>query len=405
MEYEECKLKLEKYGQEHLLKFYDELEEFEKKNLLEQIEKIDFDYMNSLYANKDAFEIEDKEISNIEATDKERINKEKYNEIGSKLIEDGKLAVCSMAGGQGTRLGFDGPKGTYVLNLEKPTSIFEIEINKLKEANKKYETEIYWYIMTSMQNHDQTVKFFEDNNYFDYDKNHIIFFNQGELPLLDTNGKVVLKDKSNIFMAPDGNGGIFKALGEEGILYHMKHNGIRYLAIGNVDNILIHMVDPILIGLMSEKNAKLASKSFMKPSPEGKWGVFCRMNGKPRVIEYIETPRELLEARNEQGELIFGDAHFGCNYFDVDFLESIVNEKLPMHAACKKNKIINGIEQIEEVDTYKFEAFIFDAFSRANDILIFRVKRDEEFAPIKNKEGDESPQTAVALYKKFYNLN
>lgn len=405
MEYEECKLKLEKYGQEHLLKFYDELEEFEKKNLLEQIEKIDFDYMNSLYANKDAFEIEDKEISNIEATDKERINKEKYNEIGSKLIEDGKLAVCSMAGGQGTRLGFDGPKGTYVLNLEKPTSIFEIEINKLKETNKKYKTTIYWYIMTSMQNHDQTVKFFEDNNYFDYDKNHIIFFNQGELPLLDTNGKVVLKDKSNIFMAPDGNGGIFKALGEEGILYHMKHNGIRYLAIGNVDNILIHMVDPILIGLMSEKNAKLASKSFMKPSPEGKWGVFCRMNGKPRVIEYIETPRELLEARNEQGELIFGDAHFGCNYFDVDFLESIVNEKLPMHAACKKNKIINGIEQIEEVDTYKFEAFIFDAFSRANDILIFRVKRDEEFAPIKNKEGDESPQTAVALYKKFYNLN
>lgn len=403
MNLEECKAILHKNEQEQLIKFYDELSTKEQQCLLNQIEKINFTYMNSLFKNKDVLEIEDKDISNLEAIDKEKINKEKYKEIGIEQIKQGKLAVCSMAGGQGTRLGFDGPKGTYLLELDKPTSIFEIEVNKLKAAKEKYGIYIYWYIMTSIQNHEETIKFFEKNQYFNYPKDHIIFFNQGELPLLDKNGKIVLKDKSNIFMAPDGNGGIFKALGEEGIITHMKDHKIEYLAIGNVDNILIRMVDPIILGLIMEKNVELASKSFMKPSPDGKWGVFCKINGKPRVIEYIEIPKELLEARNIEGELIFGDAHFGCNYFNISLLERIVSEKLPMHAACKKNKVITEGGEIELIDTYKFEAFIFDAFSATNDILVFRVKKDEEFAPIKNKEGDESPATAIALYNKKNN--
>ena len=402
--YEDILEELKAYNQEHLLEFYDELEEEERKDLLEQISNIDFKYMKELFDGRDEFEMMDKEITNIAATDKDKIDKEKYEKIGTELIKEGKLAVCSMAGGQGTRLGFDGPKGTFMLDLDKPTSIFETIINKLKTAYDKYEVLIYWYVMTSKQNNDDIVKFFEDNNYFGYDKEHIIFFEQGEFPLLDSEGNVVLKDKNEVFMAPDGNGGIFRALGSEGVIEHMKNHKIKYLAVGNVDNILIHMVDPIMIGLMHEKNAELASKSFMKPSPEGKWGVFCKMDGKPRVIEYIETPRELLEARDEDGELLFGDAHFGCNFFDVDLLSRIVSEKLPMHAALKKNKAIMANGEFEEINTYKFEAFIFDAFSMAKDIIIFRVKRDEEFAPIKNKEGDESPKTAIMLYKKFYDM-
>ena len=402
--YEEVIEKLEKYNQEHLLEFYNELNENEKKDLLSQISKIDFEYIEGLYAARDKYEMMDKEISNVAATDKSKIDTEKYGIIGAELIKNGKLAVCSMAGGQGTRLGFEGPKGTYMLELDKPTSIFETIVNKLKLAYKKYGVLTYWYIMTSKQNNDTIIKFFEDNNYFEYDKEHIIFFMQGELPLVDENGKVALKEKNKIFMAPDGNGGIFKALGTEKIVEHMQLNNIKYLAVGNVDNILIHMIDPIMIGLMSARNAELASKSFMKPSPEGKWGVFCKMDGKPRVIEYIETPRELLEARNEEGELLFGDAHFGCNFFDISLLEKIVSEKLPMHAALKKNMVLNTFGNYEETNTYKFEAFIFDAFGVAKDILIFRVNREEEFAPIKNKEGDESPRTAIELYKKFYNM-
>lgn len=403
--FEEVKELLRKYNQEQLLDFYNELSENDKKSLLAQISNIDFEYMNKLYNHIEKFEMEDKKITSLEAFDKYKNNTSEYEKIGEKMIKEGKLAICSMAGGQGTRLGFDAPKGTFMLDLEKPTSIFETVINKLKFAYEKYGVLVYWYIMTSETNNDATIKFFEDNNFFGYDKEHIIFFKQGELPLLDEKGKVVLKNKNEIFMAPDGNGGIFKALGDNKIIEQMQKNGIQYLAIGNVDNILIHMIDPIIVGLMKEKDVELASKSFMKPTPDGKWGAYCRVNGKPRVIEYIETPRELLEARNEEGELIYGDAHFGCNFFKIDLLERLVNAGLTMHRAIKKNKHITSDGEFEEINTYKFEAFIFDAFEMANDIIVFRTKREEEFAPIKNKEGDESPKTALELYKKFYEIN
>ena len=404
MIYEEVVNKLKEYNQEHLLSFYDTLNDDEKASLLEQISKIDFEYILNLYKNKDNFEMMDKEVTNIGALDKSKIEKDTFNNIGVDAIKKGKLAVCSMAGGQGTRLGFNGPKGTFMLELNKPTSIFETIINKLKDAKEKYGVLLYWYIMTSEQNHEDTVNFFVENNFFEYDKEHVIFFKQGELPLVDKEGKIVLKDKCNVFMAPDGNGGIFRALGDKKILDHMKEHDIQYLSVGNVDNILIDLVEPLALGVMINKNAELVSKSFMKPSPEGKWGVFCKMNGKFSVIEYIETPKELLEARNEEGELIFGDAHYGCNLFDRKLLERIVSESLTMHAACKKNKAINSDGESEEIDTYKFEAFIFDAFGMANDPVILRGNKDEEFAPIKNKEGDESPATAIALYKKFYNM-
>lgn len=299
--------------------------------------------------------------------------------------------------------GFNGPKGTFILNLNgKLTSIFETTILKLKKAFETYGTYLYWYIMTSSQNHAETVHFFEENDYFGYDKEHIIFFQQGELPLLDKEGKIVLKDKSHIFMAPDGNGGIFKALGDNEILTHMQNHGIKYLAVGNVDNILIHMIDPLVLGVMEQTKVEVLSKSFMKPSPEGKWGVFCKINGEPHIIEYTETPKELLEARNESGELIYGDAHFGCNFFSLNLLERIVNEKLPMHIAVKKNTFLNERGELMEAEAYKFEAFIFDAFVAAKDICVFRVKKEGEFAPIKNKEGDESPESAKVLYEKNY---
>lgn len=393
---------LREHDAEYLLRFYDDLNDVERENLFNQIEKIDFDYMKELYNAKASFDMNENKISSIPAVDKNKVDTASYEEVGVEEIKAGKLAVCSMAGGQGTRLGFNGPKGTYMLDLDKPTSIFETIVIKLKEAYEKFGVLTFWYVMTSEQNDEETRKFFEDNNFFGYSKEHVLFFKQGELPLLDKDGKVVLKDKSNVFMAADGNGGIFRALGNKGILSHMKEHGVRYLAIGNVDNILIHMVDPIAVGLMKENKIELLSKSFMKPTPEGKWGVFCKVNGRPRVIEYIETPRELLEARNEEGELIYGDAHFGCNYFDVDLLEKIVTEKLPMHAALKKNKGLNPAGEVEEMDTYKYEAFIFDGFSMAEDIIVFRVNRNEEFAPIKNKEGEETPESAIKLYKEYY---
>ena len=402
--YDEILEVLKKYNQEHLVKYYDELTDSEKENLLSQIERIDFEYMNELFKANYEFDMKENKITSVLATEKKKLDLEKYEQIGSQKIKAGELAICSMAGGQGTRLGHSGPKGTLILDLNKPTSIFETIALKLKEAYNKYGVLIYWYVMTSEQNDEETQNFFTQNNFFGYDKEHIIFFKQGELPLLDTNGKVVLKDKANVFMAPDGNGGVFNALGNRGIVEHMKANGIKTLAIGNVDNILIPMIDAVPLALMQEKGIDLLSRSFMKPSPEGKWGVFCKVNGKPRVIEYTETPRELLEARNEEGDLIYGDAHYGCNYFGIDLLEKIVTEKLPMHSASKKNTGLNENGEPEEIQTFKYEAFIFDGYSMSDDIIVYRGEKDEEFAPIKNKEGDESAETAIALYKKFYNM-
>lgn len=402
--YNEILKVLEKYNQEHLLKYYDELSDTQKSFLVEQIKKIDFCYISELFHEKHEFNIGENKITNVSATEKKKLDLEKYKKIGDRKIKNGELAICSMAGGQGTRLGHSGPKGTLMLDLDKPTSIFETNAMKLKKAYDEYGVLIYWYIMTSEQNDEETQDFFVQNNFFGYDKNHIIFFKQGELPLLDTNGKIVMKDKATIFMAPDGNGGIFNALGNRGIIDHMKLNKIKYLAIGNIDNILIQMIDPIPVALMEEKNISLLSRSFMKPSPEGKWGVFCRVNGKPRVIEYTETPRELLEARNEEGDLIYGDAHYGCNYFGIDLLEKIVTEKLPIHAALKKNIGLNEFGMLEEMQTYKYEAFIFDGYSMSDDIIVYRGEKDKEFAPIKNKEGDESPETAIKLYKAFYKM-
>ena len=376
------------------------------------IEKIDFEYMKSLYEsakNGVTFDTTEKEITPITAYDKSKIDNSeltRLNEMGVELIKSGKLAICSMAGGQGTRLGFDGPKGTFMLNInDKSISIFETTVNKLKDAYSEYGVLVYWYIMTNRQNNDVTVKFFEDNNYFDYDRNHIIFFEQGELPLIDKNGNIVMKDMNTVFMAPDGNGGIFKALDDKKILHHMRENGIEYIAVGNVDNILINMIDPIAISVMKENDSEILSKVFLKESPEGKWGVFCKINGIPQVIEYSEISKEMLEAKNDAGELIYGDVHFGCNFFDISLLERIASEKLPMHAALKKNKFVDEFGNSKEEEVYKFEAFIFDAFTIAKNLIVFRVKKDDEFAPIKNKEGDESPETAVELYKRFYNLN
>ena len=317
----------------------------------------------------------------------------------------GNLQYVLWPGGQGTRLGHNGPKGTFMVELEKPKSIFEILTDKLKEAYRNYGIFINWYIMTSESNDKDTQTFFADNDYFGYPKEHIRFFKQGELPIMNFEGKIVLEEKFKVFKAADGNGGIFEALSKSGILEDMKKEGIDYLNIGNVDNILIKQIDSLLLGMAYDGNYELASKSIVKSSPDERVGVFCKVNNRPSVIEYIDLDSEKAHLRDENGELVFGEAFFGNTLMSRKFLEKIANKKLPIHSAKKKNSYIdangNKIES-ENPNTYKFETFIFDAFEEADDILILRTKREEEFAPIKNREGDSSPETAKKLYMSFY---
>ena len=286
----------------------------------------------------------------------------------------------------------------------KAKSLFEILCDNLKNAKNKYNVIIPWYIMTSRENNAQTVEFFENNNYFNYPKEAIKFFIQGELPMVDTAGKILLNEDGIIKEAADGHGGIFEAMFKNNIINDMKEKEVEWIFIGPIDNPLIKMVDEIFIGLAKEKNMKGAGKSLVKASPEEKVGVFCKKNGKPSVIEYTEISKEMANKVDKDGNLLYGESHINCNMFNIKGLELIGNKKLPYHSAFKKANYINDRGKIvkpEEPNSYKFESFIFDAFNNLDDMLIFRVKREEEFAPVKNKDGNDSPKTAVELYNKF----
>lgn len=408
--YEETLSKLKKYNEEQLLNFYSELTNNEQEELLNQIDKINFEQIEELYKHrKDAPDI-NKKIENIPYIKKEKQTKEEqdfYKKIGEKIIKEKKIAVCQMAGGQGTRLGHNGPKGTYIVEkINPPKSIFEIFSDKLKKAYKEYGIKIKWYVMTSNANDTETRDFFAKNNYFDYGKENVKFFIQGELPLLNEEGKIVLKEKGTLFMAPDGNGGIYEALRKNKILEEMQNEGIDYLGICNVDNILMNVLDEIFIGLMIDGNYELATKTTTKVSPEEKIGAVCLMDGKPGVVEYTEITEEMANATDENGDLLYGEGYFGCSIFSRKLLERITN-KLHYHAAFKKNDYImpNGeVLKAEKPNTYKFEAFIFEGFNEAKNMLVLSVDRKKEFAPIKNKEGVDSVETATKLYNDFMTI-
>ena len=402
---------LKKYSQEHLLEYMKYLNKEEQEKLEKEILNIDFEQLKELYERtKQNQDLESKIIEHIKYTDKERLSKERKEELektGSKIITSEKYAVITMAGGQGTRLGHTGPKGTYILNtINGPKYIFEIIIDTLKRAQKEYGVTIPWYIMTSRENNDETIAFFEEKNYFGYDKSKVKFFKQGELPLLDTSGKVILDKDKKIKEAADGNGGIYEAIAKNGVLDDLKNRKIEWIFVSGIDNILSNFVDPILIGLTIEEKQKIASKSVAKTNPKEKVGVFCKMNGKPKVIEYIELPEEMAEERDENGELVYGEVNIGTYLYNISVFENLADVKLPYHVAFKKSGYLNKKDEFvepEEPNAYKFEAFIFDAFSRYDDMTILRVKREDEFAPVKNKTGNDSPETAVKLYNDKFN--
>ncbi len=406
--YDEIKDFLKDNNAEYLLRFYDESNN--KEEMLSQLTSINFDLMKTLYSSKDDDVNDYKKIELMpyiredELSDEEKLE---YIKIGEELIKNGKVAACQMAGGQGTRLGHVGPKGTFMVELNPPKSIFEIFSDKLKETYEKYGTKIKWYLMTSNDNDSDTKRFFELNNYFGYGKENIKFFTQRELPLLDLNGDMIFNENKKLFTGANGNGGIYEALHSNNILRELKENGVTYLGVGNVDNILLDMIDPLLIGMMASKKQELAVKTVTKTSPDERVGVICKLNGNPGVVEYTEITEEMANRRDEKGNLVFGEAYYGLVMYKTDLLERIAND-LEYHVAKKKNSYINkNGEKIEatEPNTYKFEMFIFEGFNYAKDMLALSVEREDNFAPIKNKEGADSPMTAIELYNNYKNKN
>ena len=410
---EEVKVILKKYNQEHLLNGYEKLEEKKQKQLLEQIMNIDFELIKSLYDNTKKENTSNKDkIEPMEYLDKYKLNdKYKYYEnIGKQAIKEGKLAAVTMAGGQGTRLGHSGPKGTYDIGLDSHKSLFELLADYLKEEGKRYDVTIPWFIMTSRENNKETVEFFEKNKFFGYQKDkNIFFFIQGELPMVDTEGKILIGEDGLIKQAADGHGGIYESLVKNRMTEKMRQLGIEWVFIGGVDNCLVKMVDPVLMGIAIDKEVTVACKSIVKANPHEKVGVFCKRNGKPGVIEYSEITDEMAEAVDENGELLYGESHILCNLFNIKAIERMGTTPLPYHSAYKKAKFMDKDGNLvvpESPNAYKFEAFLFDAFGEVDDMAILRVKREEEFAPVKNADsaGVDCPSTARKLYENFHHL-
>ena len=407
--YNEAIKRLKKYNQEHIISILENIEEPKKENLENQILNLDFENITGLY--EELTKKKDINIDNIEpikAIKKESLEKEKLDEYikqGENIIKSNKFALATMSGGQGTRLGFNGPKGTFKVNINpRPKYLFEILADSLIEANNKYRCNIPWYIMTSEENNDDIINFFEENNYFNYDKTNIKFFSQSNLPLLSQEGKLLIDEDFNIKQAADGNGGIFNSMYKNGIIKDIEEKDIKWVFIGSIDNILLKIADPLLIGIAENTGVDIATKSIPKNSPNEKVGAICKQNGKVKVIEYSEMPQELAELKDENDEFIYGESHIMCNLFSRNALNKLSNEKLPYHIAFKKYNFIDekgNFIVAENPNAYKFESFIFDSFTYFDDIAVLRGKREADFAPIKNKEGIDSPKTAIELYNNY----
>lgn len=398
---------LEKYHQEHLLNFYNELNNEQKTLLVNQICSINFQQIFDLYeASKTDEVIPLNLIEPLAYTIKSKLTKDQidyYENIGNTIIKNNEFAVVTLAGGQGTRLGYKGPKGTFELDIQPKKSLFELLCDIIKEANSKYNVTIPWYIMTSVYNDEETKKFFEEKNYFNYPKESVYFFKQSELPIIDISGNLILEEIYKVKEASNGNGDVFNSMKINGILDNMKKKNIKWVSFCGVDNVILDIVDPLFLGLTIAHNKLIASKTLFKKDVNDKDWIFVRKNNKPAIIDCNYLSSEMKIATDENGKYLYRETNMLAHLFNIFAIEKVCNEKLIYHRAFKKNNFVNeeGMKQVpEKPNTFKFETFIFDAFSLFNDIELLRVNEEDEFAPIKDFTGPHNPEVAKELYEK-----
>lgn len=402
MTYEKAYSLLEKYSQTHLLRFYDELSDAEKKSLLNQIEELDFSLLSLKKNSNDEkkagtfFPLGAMTLSEIES------RRAEFEEVGLKALKENKVAAVLLAGGQGTRLGFDKPKGCFNIGVDRELYIFGCLINNMLDVAHLIGHCFPLFIMTSDKNNKDTIEFFKEHDYFGYDRSKVHFFVQEMAPSVDFEGKILLEDKGRISLSPNGNGGWFSSLNKAGYVEKLKSEGVEWISIFSVDNVLQRVNDPAFVGATILSGTVCGAKVLRKNAPEERIGVICLEDGKPSIVEYYEITDEMKTLRDEKGELLYS---FGVtlNYlFKLDALEKTLSASLPYHVVEKKVPYINEKGEYvkpEEPNGLKFERLAFDIIRTFDGCLPYEIVRNYEFAPVKNPTGVDSVESARELLK------
>lgn len=403
MTFEQAKSLLESKKQTQLLAYYDELDEAGKQKLLSAIENICWDFEDAL-ANPVDMSGKGRDIRPIAGLKRAAIEQriDEFEKIGVKAIQDGKVAAVLLAGGMGTRLGVDGPKGAYDIGVTKPLYIFEQQMKNLAEVNEKCGTRVPLYIMTSDKNHEQTTSFWKAHNYFGYDEADVKFFKQDMAPAVDFNGKIFLETKDTPALSPNGNGGWFGSLIRAGLGEDLHKRGVEWLNIYAVDNVLQRIADPVFVGATIDSGVNCGAKVICKTNPYEKVGVLCMDGTQPDIIEYYELTEEMANQKDENGDLAYCYGAIMNYLFRLSQLEKIVDKKIPVHIVEKKIECLceDGVTRKPEKENgKKFETLAVDLIKPMESVLPFEVIREKEFAPIKNKTGVDSVESARELLK------
>lgn len=403
MTYSEAKAKLEKYGQEQLLRYYDELSDSEKQALLDQIDSADMSVVS--YYDKRGEAAPAGHIEPLAAMELDEINKrsDEFRRIGLDAIRAGKVGAVLLAGGMGTRLGSDNPKGMYNIGITKEVYIFQRIIENLLDVVNEAESWIHLFIMTSEKNNEATVNFLRKKKFFGYNEEYVTFFTQEMAPAVDYNGKIFLETKSRMATSPNGNGGWFSSMLRCDVVKIAKEAGIEWLNTFAVDNVLQRIADPVFVGATINSGCTVGAKVVKKNAPDERVGVICLKDKHPSIVEYYELTDELMNAKNEKGEPAY---YFGVilNYlFRLDELISIAKDKMPLHIVEKKisyyDDALGKTVKPEKPNGYKFETLVLDMIQLSESCLPFEVVREKEFAPIKNPTGIDSVESARELCK------
>lgn len=406
--YEETRQRLERTEQAHLLAFWDRLDDAKRRHLLGEIARLPLEHLASMLSQSAGLvRPAAGDIRPVRPYLSSMAEADRYRAIGVDMLRRGRIAAFVVAGGQGTRLGWRGPKGTFPATPVTGKPLFRVFAEQILAAERRYGITVPWYVMTSEANHEETERFFVDNRWFNRPPQSTMLFSQGMVPSVCKAGKVLLEQPWQPALNPDGHGGSLKALRTSGALEHMQSLSIEHLCYFQVDNPNVHVIDPLFVGLhvaAPDSSAEMSSKSVPKRAPGEKVGVFVKA---PRltVIEYSDAPREVIEARDSHGELVYGEGSIAIHVIGVEFIRKLTDHPLgsilPWHRASKKVPHIDlatgALVDPTGPNAVKLETFIFDALREAESPIVLRTDRVEEFAPIKNATGEDSPETSKAL--------